>query len=146
MYMCLQVFRHFQKNLHVCRFLLGHMHALYCYITVTLPIIANISAPISPPSNVRLSDAQDGMLIFNWDSRGPNCESVNYGIISSCGNCPNTTNSTQITCSDLNLSTSVRLCSFMVRTVLCDDGTTTLSDPVVVTLKRKIDINLHFTS
>ena len=99
-------------------------------------------APFSPPSNVQLADVHNGMLIFSWDSLaiGPTCESVHYGVLSSCGICPNITNSTQVTCSDLRLSTIATECTFMIRTELCGDKIGNPSDPVVVTLKRMSDI------
>ena len=92
------------------------------------------TATFSPP-NVRLADVQEGTLIFSWDSLSPNCESVNYRIISSCGTCPNNTNSMSVNCSDLQLSRDARECTFKIQAVLCGD-TSNPSDPVMVTLKR----------
>jgi hypothetical protein len=99
--------------------------------------IFHIVAPYSSPDNVQLTGVEEGLLTFSWDSLGPNCESANYRVISDCGGCPNYTNSTEINCTDLQLSTEARECSLRVQIVLCG-GFGNLSSPVAVMLKRMI--------
>ena len=50
------------------------------------------------------------------------CEAVHYVINSTnCGICPNITYSTYAMCSDLDLTSSEKVCSLGVKTVVCDD-------------------------
>ena len=91
-------------------------------------------APCPPPNNVRLTDVNQEMLTFSWDSLGPNCESIMYGISSTCGSCGSaSTNATTVDCFDLQLSSSVSTCTFSVNSVLC--GGTGPSNVVTLTLK-----------
>ena len=96
--------------------------------------------PYPPPNNVRLTNIinQDMLsLRFGWDSLGTNCESVMYGISSTCGSCgPTSTNATTVDCFDYQLSSDVSACTFIVNLMLC--GSTGPSSTVTVTLKGTI--------
>ena len=79
------------------------------------------TAPYPQPNNVHLVDVNQEMLTFGWDSLGPNCESVVYGISSTCGSCgPATTNDTIVDCFNFQLSSNVTsTCTFSVNLMLC---------------------------
>ena len=94
------------------------------------------TAPFPPPNNVRLTEVLERSLIFSWNSLGPNCASVQFAIISNCGNCPNMTSLTTVACSDVQLlSTDAFTCSFQVKSVLCGNIVGNLSAPVNAILK-----------
>ena len=87
---------------------------------------------IAPPL-VRLAEIRPGELIFNWGASTGRLTGISYSINSTCGTCPNMTNTTMVTCSDLSLSTVLTTCTFSVHSVACDT-TGTPSLPIVVAL------------
>ena len=91
--------------------------------------------PYPPPDNLYLADVQAGKLIFNWTSIiSNNCSTLQYSITSDCGTCPNATNRTTATCSDLQLTTNARLCHFRVSSHACS-LVGHPSSPIAVVLK-----------
>ena len=92
------------------------------------------TAPYPQPNNVRLVDVKQEMLTFSWDSLGPNCESIVYGISSTCGSCgPTSTNTTTVNCFNFQLSSDESMCTFSVTLMLC--GNTGPSNMATVKLK-----------
>ena len=86
----------------------------------------------APPTHVRLFDARPGELTFNWRASTDRLTELIYSIDSDCGNCPNMTNTTMVTCPGLTLSTTPTMCTFSVHSMAC--GTIGSSIPIVVTL------------
>lgn len=91
------------------------------------------TGPIPTPTNVKLIDANHGMLTFSWSPVPVRCSHFYYETTNNCGNCPRTTKSTSITCSVL-VSDAIRVCSLSVRSVTCGN-VGNWSDPVSVNLK-----------
>ena len=82
-----------------------------------------------------MTDARPDQLIFNWSQIDPSCSAVQYQNTSDCGRCSLATpTSTLANCYDLQLSTTVRNCTFSVGSEICG-FTGPSSDPVTVTLK-----------
>ena len=102
-------------------------------------------APYPPPSDVRLAIVQEGLLMFSWNSVGPNCDSAVYHVTSDCGGCPDNTSSTTANCTDLQLSTEARECTLRVHTEFCG-GTGNQSSPLTVMLKRMIVVHYKLES
>lgn len=94
------------------------------------------AGPYPPPNDIRLISVDGGVLTFGWSSIGPGCETIVYSISSDCGFCPNTTNATSIACSNLELSSNAKNCTFSVRSTLCGFNGQ-LSVPIPVTLKGR---------
>jgi hypothetical protein len=101
--------------------------------------------PYPPPENIYLAIASvtPGSLVFSWN-RTLICPSLRYNIQSeNCGQCPNTTDSTSVNCSDFIISNSVTICTFAVQAVICGISDSlpligNLSDLVTVNLTGKI--------
>jgi hypothetical protein len=72
--------------------------------------------PYPPPSNLKITDIQSGIITFIWDPVAPNCSSVQYTITSDCGICPMITNSANVTCSDQEIPS---MCVFRVQSMIC---------------------------
>ena len=90
--------------------------------------------PLPPPHNVQLVRVTSEGLTFNWSSVEPGCSSLQYRTESDCGTCtsdPLTT--TFVTCSIAAITDNV--CSFSVRSVVCNNITGSWSSPVNVNLK-----------
>ena len=78
------------------------------------------TVPYPPPEDVQLLDANSTHLTFNWTSVSSNCPAISYQIVAdNCGDCPNVTSDTTVTC-DWSF-TEENVCTFAVRTVVCDD-------------------------
>ena len=82
---------------------------------------------------MRLVDIKPGKLIFSWTPIARRCSSMYYEIQSNCGECPTATNSTVATCIVNNLQ--ARLCTFTVRSVVCDNIVGSWSNEIEVMLK-----------
>ena len=81
-----------------------------------------ILEPPPPPADIQLRKASQDQLVFTWTPGVESCQAVRYIINSTnCGSCPSTTDSTFITCENLNLTSIKRVCSLNIRTVVCDD-------------------------
>ena len=96
--------------------------------------------PFPPPNGVRLDQANSNSLIFSWDETR-SCPSLSYNISAlNCGNCPNITDTTSVSCLNFSLSHSATVCTFSLQAVICDDGGAPLnlvgrlSTPVLVNL------------
>jgi hypothetical protein len=98
--------------------------------------------PYPPPDYVQLVGVSPAGLLFSWNQT-QNCPSLRYNISSeNCGQCPNTTDSTSVNCSDFTVSNSVTVCTFAVQAVICGNGGTLsliggFSDLVTVNLTGK---------
>ena len=98
-----------------------------CSVAPPLPMLIHL---IAPPTQVRLVDVHPDKLTFNWR---PSAASLNYTINSTCGTCPNVTNTAMVTCSGLSLSTTLTMCTFSICRMACGTiGSPSL--PIVVTL------------
>lgn len=93
-----------------------------------------ITFTASPPNSVRVSDAYEGTLVFNWTSPIQNCKSLSYQISSDCGSCTETTNTTTVNCSVGAITHETSNCTFSVQSVVCG-RTGAANRPVIVTLK-----------
>ena len=75
--------------------------------------------------------------MFSWNEVVSGCDIVYYRIISSnCGGCSATNNiivHTTIFCT--NVTTDGRVCSFAVQTIVCDDVSGNVSEPIHVVLR-----------
>ena len=75
-------------------------------------------------------------LMFTWNQLGPNLPNVHYRVqATNCGVCPDTTNSTTVTCSNVQVSPSALQCTFNIRSVVCGQEVNSMADPAVVNLK-----------
>ena len=96
--------------------------------------------PFLPPNGVHLEKASSNSLTFKWNETR-SCPSLNYNILAlNCGNCPNVTDTTLVSCLNFTLLHSVTVCRFSLQAVICDDGGTPLnlvgrsSTPLLVNL------------
>ena len=77
----------------------------------------------APPETLYMSKADfvSGELTFSWSRNtiSIDCAAmIHYNILASnCGNCPTTTNHTNVTCT--GVPTSGNLCMFALETVVC---------------------------
>ena len=102
--------------------------------------VKNIDPP-SPPI-VQLVDIKPGELTFSWNPLIVNCSALHYVIISTgCGNCTDglMTFSTSVTCSVVAAATDQRMCRFAVRSVVCGNISSPVSNQVDVHLKGIIN-------
>jgi hypothetical protein len=91
--------------------------------------------PPQPPNDVKLRRITHGQLFFNWTSSLPHCPSIHYDITtSSCGECPESTTGSTITCNVLAINES-RMCKLIIQTVVCGSIPGTTSDPITVLIK-----------
>ena len=94
--------------------------------------------PYPPPENVHLSRVSPTGLVFSWNQT-QNCPSLRYNIWSkNCGQCPNTTDSTSVNCSDFAISNPITLCTFAVQTVICGNN----GAPLVGNFSDSVTVNL----
>ena len=71
--------------------------------------------------NISLNAVNKGELHFSWNPVTPMCSAIHYNInASNCGRCPIATNSTSVTCTDVEVDDE-ELCNFGVSTVVCSD-------------------------
>ena len=90
-------------------------------------------SPLPPPKYLSSTKGKDNELRFTWTQQDTDCSStVNYYNINSsnCGTCPKTTNSTNITCTNVAMDGSI--CTLTVEPGPC--GT---PSQVTVTLEGK---------
>ena len=76
----------------------------------------------SSPTALFISQADfvSRQITFNWSEVITDC-SIYYNIIAlNCGSCPNTTDLTAVTCT--NVPSDGTMCKFAVKTVLCGDN------------------------
>ena len=101
-----------------------------------IPIhIGHFTGPPPPPESVILTSARQRTLTFNWRASIQNCTSISYAITSTnCGSCPPTTNTTCVTCDDVQLSRDESNCTFRVHSIVCAIMSRA-SNPVVVAFK-----------
>ena len=88
----------------------------------------------APPATISVNDDQYRQLTFSWDDQ--QCDRVNHNIIAfNCGDCPATSISTSVTCTDVPRDGT--LCRFAVQRVMCGNIAGNVSGPVIVKLKGK---------
>ena len=97
------------------------------------------SGPYPPPYDVTLVSIVNGKLLFNWDSINNNCP---YFLITAndCGICANSTNSTNVTCSTVNMlltTNATTVCTLRVQSEICGH-ISNHSDPISVRLRGTI--------
>ena len=94
----------------------------------------------SPPPEVQLIDVRPGMLTFRWNL-AYTCAAIHYRIESDCGSCVNIsyTTLTTISCS-IEVSTSAHMCTFAVRSIVCGNISSELSNHIEVVLKGIIKV------
>ena len=124
------------------KYLLGQLITL---IHVTLAILkCNFTEPYPPPLNIHVEDIAPQQLTFSWIGHNTSCDTLHYNIMSrNCGNCPTSSNSTSVTCTNVIVKENVSMCSLAVQTVVCNNivGKETL--PVVLKLNgNKIILNI----
>ena len=99
--------------------------------------------PFPPPSNINLAHVQqksvsEVAMSFNWTRVAPDCNDIQYSISSDCGQCPTITNLTMATCERVEIpQISGRVCSFMVKTVVCGNNESTESSYECLHVKLK---------
>ena len=79
--------------------------------------------------------------MFSWTRLPLNCATVTYEIQSSCGECPAFTSSTLVTCVLQNPLVNYGVCTFAVRSILCNNIVSGWSNEIEVIL-RGISLNL----
>ena len=98
-----------------------------------------VQGPFPPPNTLIISQADfvSRQITFTWSRVVTNCSNlinIHYRILASnCGSCPNTTNHTTVTCTDV--PTKGGLCTFAVQAVVCGDFARNLSDVIRIALK-----------
>jgi hypothetical protein len=105
-------------------------------------IIKINAVPFPPPDAISLAlvNFNPKEITFSWSPVATDCPSIQYNILASnCGSCPNTTNHTTATCTDLPSDGSV--CTLAVETVVCGNITGNQSKP----LSFNISDTLHVT-
>ena len=89
-----------------------------CYLHIPLD-------DLSQPTNISLVKASPSELMFKWSSVTHDCSALHYDIMmtsTDCGNCPMIVNHTTAICAIQKLQPNeVRMCSFRVQAVLCDN-------------------------
>ena len=77
-------------------------------------------------------------IVFSWDQT-ENCPSISYNILSrNCGNCPNSTNATSVSCFNYIVSESVTICMFWIEVAICSHSAT----PIVGNPSNSTSLNL----
>ena len=97
-----------------------------------------------------LTSVNSTQLIFSWTPVSTNCRAVNYSVLAeNCGSCPvESANTTTATCTNPQPQPNPGIiCSFRVRTEICDGVVGEASDTSNATLRgiRNIcvTINVH---
>lgn len=98
--------------------------------------------PFPPPEPISLTRVNATEMVFSWNQTQSYCPSLQYNIISTnCGNCPDTTNFTSVTCFDFPTSDSATVCTIMVQAVICNTSGT----PLVGLPSHPTEVNLTGT-
>ena len=83
--------------------------------------------------NINKNDYSSRELTFSWSPVAPDCPAIHYNILASnCGSCPTTTNHTNATCTKVPVNDSI--CTFAVQTVVCENITGNIRDPLNIIL------------
>ena len=88
-------------------------------------------------------------MTFNWSPVFSTCNTIHYLIISSnCGHCANVTNNTTVTCHNniIRPLTNDPMCTFAVRSVVCNNIVGNESRRVQVALRSKFSYLLNLIS
>ena len=94
------------------------------------------AVPYPPPNDVYLVEANSSQLIFQWSEIPVSCPAIQYRIIASnCGQCPNTTHNTTVTCTGTFPLLHDTQCLFALQTIVCDDIVGNVSMAVSVTMR-----------
>ena len=96
-----------------------------------------MTGPFLPPNQLYISSADFSSreLTFGWSPVAPDCPAIHYKILASnCGSCPNTTNHTTVTCTDVPINGST--CTFAVQTLVCGNIAGNMSDTISIYLYR----------
>ena len=103
------------------------LHYVY-YNAVCIYKLANNNralyvAPLPPPTDVQLVEANNTHLSFNWTQVSLNCPSIEYHIMTSnCGKCPTATPHHAVTCSgNYTWHMNDQKCVFAIQTVVCNN-------------------------
>ena len=96
-------------------------------------------------------DIHPGQFTFSWRHvQINNCSATRYNIIADrCGaRCPNTTTHNTITCTGWTITRSPCTFSFALQTVVCEDITGNMSNPLIIILKGidKHSLVINYTS
>ena len=92
--------------------------------------------PFPPPADVHLADMGQGFLKSKWSPAVNNCVPLWYKInaTKSCGVYPNHTKFTSVSCTvDVSHTTVSEVCSFSIRSIVCNNITGSWSVPINVT-------------
>lgn len=96
-----------------------------------------ITAPLPPPE-VKINVVTTGMIAFSWGVTN-SCSVLRYKIESDCGSCVNIsyTASTNISCliDTSSIATAADMCTFAVKSIVCGNITSNLSNIIEVMLK-----------
>ena len=75
-------------------------------------------AVFPPAPSIGTAGFRAGQFMFSWSPVSSNCSTVHFSInASNCGNCPTTTNHTNVTRTDV--PTSGGVCSFAIQILVC---------------------------
>ena len=105
-----------------------------------------MTGPFSPPNQLYISSADFSSreLTFGWSPVAPDCPAIHYNILASnCGSCPTTTNTTTVTCTDVQGSGP---CMFAVQTVVCGNITGNVSNLFSANLYPRETIPTTYTA
>ena len=81
--------------------------------------LISTSDPYPPPSDIDCQKVGSNVVAFNWTEVVHQCPYFRYIITATgCGDCPNTTTSTTVTCTNLSES-DYSVCTFAVQTEAC---------------------------
>ena len=108
----------------------------YTCIIIIICILYPIAA-YPPPDGIHLARVDNGTLIFEWNPINSACAVVQYDVLSNCGSCHGNNNLTNVSCSNLRLSTNLSSCSFALRSSVCGNIFGNPSDPIMITLRGK---------
>jgi hypothetical protein len=99
--------------------------------------------PVLSPKGISLRyyvDLHSQQLTFTWSPIASDCPAIHYNILASnCGDCPTTTNYTNVTCN--NVPTDGNTCIFAVQTVFCTNITSNQSNSVTIDLLIEAKLN-----
>ena len=109
----------------------AHTEAL---LTIYYPLLVGACGIVRPTVNLNISA---GLLKFYWSPLDSECSTVQYRIMSDCGNCSRyITDEISATCSELQLSETATNCTFSVQG-MTRGFNGTQSNSTSVTLKGK---------
>ena len=79
----------------------------------------------------------ESKVVFNWSNFVTNCFNLHYSILSSnCGNCPTTSDTNMITCTDVPMNGSV--CRLHVQALFCERVNVSTTEPMPWQLIRNL--------